>query len=193
MTAKGCPYEATTLRLEGGTGLRSIDEAIVRRVYEHEEVAETTPMLMVAIFDPNKGETGGLSAYLGVDPATYPRMKTYLKFQRGRWFTKPHAFEAVMGYEAAELEQREVGDLFLIPEKNIELKVVGVLARTGTQDNGTIFVPLDTLQKVFEKEGKLTSVGVKVKNEANISLVEQKPYDLPMSGSFLWLRSKRQS
>ncbi|MGQ9673885.1 MAG: hypothetical protein ACUVV5_12295 [Candidatus Aminicenantales bacterium] len=32
-----------------------------------------------------------------------------------------------MGYEAALLEQREVGDLLIIPEKNIELKVVGVL------------------------------------------------------------------
>ena len=30
-----------------------------------------------------------------------------------------------MGYEAAELEQREVGDLILIPEKNVQLKVVG--------------------------------------------------------------------
>ncbi|MGQ9673886.1 MAG: hypothetical protein ACUVV5_12300 [Candidatus Aminicenantales bacterium] len=69
VTAKGCPYEAATLRLKGGTGLRFIDEAIVRRVYEHGEVAETRPMLMVTIFDPNKGEKDGLSAYLGVDPA----------------------------------------------------------------------------------------------------------------------------
>jgi putative ABC transport system permease protein len=156
-----------------------MDESIVGRVLEHEEVDETTPMLMAAIFDPNKGESGGINAYLGIDPATYPGMKAYLRFKQGGWFTDPDAFEAVVGYEAAELETREVGDLMLIPEKNIELKVVGVLARTGTQDDGTIFVPLRTVQKIFGQEGKLTAIGVKVKKEANINLVEQKLYDLP--------------
>jgi putative ABC transport system permease protein len=179
VTAKGCPYEAATLMLKGGTGLRYMDESIVGQILEHEEVEETTPMLMAAVFDPNKGESGGINAYLGVDPRTYPGMKAYLKFRQGGWFSDPDALEAVVGYEAAELETREVGDLMLIPEKNIELKVVGVLARTGTQDDGTIFVPLRTVQRIFEQEGKLTAIGVKVKKEANITLVEQKLYDLP--------------
>jgi putative ABC transport system permease protein len=179
VTAKGCPYEAATLMLKGGTGLRYMNESIVDDVLKHPEVEKTTPMLMAAIFDPNKGESGGISAFLGVDPATYPQMKSYLKFQQGTWFSDPQAFEAVVGYEAAELEQREVGDKLLIPEKNVELTVVGVLSRTGTQDDGTIFVPLRTVQKVFEQEGKLTAIGVKIKKEANITLVEQKLYDLP--------------
>jgi putative ABC transport system permease protein len=179
VTAKGCPYEAATLMLKGGTGLRYMNESIVDDVLKHPEVEKTTPMLMAAIFDPNKGESGGISAFLGVDPATYPQMKSYLKFQQGTWFSDPQAFEAVVGYEAAELEQREVGDKLLIPEKNVELTVVGVLNRTGTQDDGTIFVPLWTIQKVFEQEGKLTAIGVKIKKEANITLVEQKLYDLP--------------
>jgi len=179
VTAKGCPYEAATLMLKGGTGLRYMNESVIVDIHKHPEVEQTTPMLMAAIFDPNKGEAGGISAYLGIDPATYPGMKSYLKFQQGSWFSDPQALEAVVGFEAAELEQREVGDMMLIPEKNIELKVVGVLARNGTQDDGTIFVPLQAVQRVFEQEGKLTAIGVKVKKEANINLVEQKLYDLP--------------
>ncbi|MBP1768825.1 MAG: macB 3 [Candidatus Aminicenantes bacterium] len=179
VTAKGCPYEAATLMLKGGTGLRYMNDSIVVDVLKHPEVEKITPMLMAAIFDPNKGESGGISAFLGVDPATYPAMKSYLKFTQGAWFADPDATEAVLGYEAAELEQREIGDKLLIPEKNVELTVVGVLSRTGTQDDGTIFVPLRTIQKVFEQEGKLTAIGIKVKKEANITLVEQKLYDLP--------------
>jgi len=179
VTAKGCPYEAATLMLKGGTGLRYMNDSIVVDVLKHPEVEKITPMLMAAIFDPNKGESGGISAFLGVDPATYPAMKSYLKFTQGAWFADPDATEAVLGYEAAELEQREIGDKLLIPEKNVELRVVGVLSRTGTQDDGTIFVPLRTIQKVFEQEGKLTAIGIKVKKEANITLVEQKLYDLP--------------
>lgn len=179
VTAKGCPYEAATLMLKGGTGLRYVSASIREDIGKHPDVEQTTPMLMAAVFDPNKGESGGMNAYLGIDPATYPGMKSYLRFRQGGWFIDNDAFEAVMGYEAAELEQREVGDLLLIPEKGVELRVVGVLSRTGTQDDGTIFLPLRAVQKIFGLEGKLTAVGVKIRKEANITLVEQALYDLP--------------
>ena len=179
LTAKGCPYEAATLMLKGGTGLRYMSESVFADILKNEEVEKITPMLMQAVFDPNKGESGGISAYLGIDPATFPAMKAFLEFRQGAWFTAPESREAVMGYEAAELEQREVGDKILIPEMNIEFTVVGVLARSGTQDDGTIFVPIRTLKKDFNQEGKVTAVGIKVKKEANITALENKLYDLP--------------
>ncbi len=168
VTAKGCPYEAATLMLKGGTGLRYMDESISDSIMTHSEVEKVTPMLMQAVFDPNKGESGGITAYLGVDPFTFPGMKSFLEFKQGGWFTNPDAMETVMGFEAAELEQREVGDLLLIAEKELEVKVVGVLKRTGTQDDGTIFLPIRTVQKIFGRNGELTGLGIKVKKEANI-------------------------
>ena len=179
LTAKGCPYEAATLMLKGGTSLRYMKEEVMQTVAANPEVEAMTPMLMQAIFDPNKGEEGGMSAYLGVDPASYPQMKTYLEFKQGSWFKNPEAYEAVLGYEAAELEQREVGDMLLIPEKEVELKVVGILKRTGTQDDGTIFIPVKAVQKIFGRSGELTGLGIKVKKDANIGQLEQKLYELP--------------
>jgi len=179
VTAKGCPYEAATLMLKGGTGLRYMKESIVNDILKHKEVERLTPQLMAAIFDPNKGESGGINAYLGVDPVTFPAMKAYLKFKQGGWFTDPQALEAVVGYEAAELEQREVGDKMLIPEKNIEFKVVGILARSGTADDGTIFMPLQTVQKIFDKQGLITAAGIKVNKDADMGELENKLYDLP--------------
>ncbi|WP_420208696.1 ABC transporter permease [Candidatus Electronema sp. JC] len=179
LTAKGCPYEAATLMLKGGTSLRYMKEEVMQTVAANPEVESMTPMLMQAIFDPNKGEEGGMSAYLGVDPASYPKMKTYLEFKQGGWFKNPEAYEAVLGYEAAELEQREVGDMLLIPEKEVELKVVGILKRTGTQDDGTIFIPVKAVQKIFGRSGELTGLGIKVKKDANIGQLEQKLYELP--------------
>jgi putative ABC transport system permease protein len=179
VTAKGCPYEAATLMLKGGTGLRYMPQEIVGQITKEPEVEDVTAMLMQAVFDPNKGESGGYSAYLGVDPATFPRMKSFLEFKQGNWFTDPEAMEAVMGYEAAELEQREAGDKLLIAEKNAEVKVVGVLKRTGTQDDGTIFLPLKTVQKIFGVKNELTGIGIKVKKEANMPQFEEKMYKLP--------------
>ncbi len=177
--AKGCPYEAATMMLKGGTGLRYMKQSILETIEKEPEVEKTTPMLMQAVFDPNKGESGGIAAYLGVEPKSFSEMKTFLKFRQGGWFTDENAYEAVMGYEAAELEQREVGDMILIPEKNIQFKVVGILDRTGTQDDGTIFVPLKTLQKIFNKTDELTTIGIKVKKDADSNRLEKKLYTLP--------------
>lgn len=179
LMAKGCPYEAATMMLKGGTGLKYLPESIGDVVRKEPDVERITPMLMQVVFDPNKGESGGVAAYLGVDPHSYGDMKTFLKFRQGGWFKQDNALEAVMGYEAAELEQREVGDLILIPEKNVEFKVVGILERTGTQDDGTTFVPIRTLQRVFGKEGEVTTIGIKVKKEADPSSIEDKLYKLP--------------
>jgi putative ABC transport system permease protein len=177
--AKGCPYEAATMMLKGGTGLRFMKQSILETIEKEPEVEKTTPILMQAVFDPNKGESGGIAAYLGVEPKSFSEMKTFLKFRQGGWFTDENAYEAVMGYEAAELEQREVGDMTLIPEKNIQFKVVGILDRTGAQDDGTIFVPLKTLQKIFNKTDELTTIGIKVKKDADSNRLEKKLYTLP--------------
>lgn len=176
--AKGCPYEAATMMLQGGTGLRYIEQSMVDSVASEPEVEGVTPILMQAYFDPNKGESGGIAGYFGVEAATFPAMKPFLRFLKGGWFRNDHAAEVVMGFEAAELEQRAVGDMILVPEKNVELKVVGILERTGNQDDGTIFVPLKTLQKIAGID-KITTIGIKVKKGADTARLEAKLYQLP--------------
>ncbi len=179
LTAKGCPYEAATLMLKGGTGLRYMSENMFPDIRNAAEVEQATPMLMHAEFDPYKGENGGTTVFLGIDAATYPAMKPYFKFREGGWFKAEQANEIVMGYEAAELEQREVGDSYLLPNSEEEFKVVGILERTGTQDDGMIFLPLQTLQKLYHKDNLLTMVGMRLKNNVNAEAFEDKLYQLP--------------
>lgn len=179
LTAKGCPYEAATLMLQGSQSLRYMPETVMDSLYQDPAVDKLTPMLMQTVFDVNKGEEGGMVGYLGIDPATYPAMKPYLTFNSGAWFTDRNAREAVLGYEVAELEQRDVGDMMLIPEKEVEVKVVGILRRSGTQDDGTIFMPYKSLQSIFEVQDKLTSIGIKVKKDVDIADYEEQLYSIP--------------
>lgn len=176
--AKGCPYEAATMMLQGGGGLRYIEESMLAAVRKEPAVDQITPILMQAYFDPNRGASGGIAGYFGIDPATYPAMKPFFRFKQGKWFDDADAPVAIMGYEAAELEQREVGDRLLVPEKNVELKVVGILERTGTQDDGTIFVPLKTLQRIAGTD-KITTIGIKVKHGVDTAQLEKTLYHLP--------------
>jgi putative ABC transport system permease protein len=105
-------------------------------------------------------------------------MKPFYRFRQGGWFQREDTAEVVMGYEAAELEQRAVGDMTLVPEKNVPLKVVGILERTGTQDDGTIFVPLKTLQKIAGTD-KITTIGLRIKKGADEAGLENRLYQLP--------------
>jgi len=175
--AKGCPYEAATMMLQGGTGLRYMEPGMAAAVAREPEVERITPILMQAYFDPNKGESGGIAGYFGVEAASFPAMKPFFKFREGGWFKDENADEVVMGYEAAELEQRSVGDLTLVPEKNVQLKVVGILERTGTQDDGTIFVPLKTMQRIAGTD-KITTIGIKLKPGVDSAKLEARLYQL---------------
>ncbi len=177
--AKGCPYEAATLMLKGGTGLRYMKEDVMKDIAKEPDVEKLTPILMTALFDPNKGESGGIAAYFGIDSKTFAELKPFLKFKQGGWFSGDDVREVVMGYEAAELEQREVGDKILMPEKNIEFKVVGILERTGTQDDGTIFAPIKTLQKIFDRPDEITTIGIRLKKGVDSTRLEDKLYKLP--------------
>jgi putative ABC transport system permease protein len=179
LTAKGCPYEAATLMLQGGTGLRYMPENLVRSVIDKPQVERATPMIMHAEFDPNRGETGGTTIYLGIDAASYPPMKPYLAFSQGTWFASDAENQVVLGYEVAELEQREAGDLMLLPGTTEEYEVVGVLKRTGNQDDGMIYMPLFAAQKTFNREGELTMLGMRLVPEIDQAAFEEELYQLP--------------
>jgi putative ABC transport system permease protein len=44
-----------------------------------------------------------------------------------------------------------------------EFTVVGILDRTGTQDDGTVFMPIDVAREYFNRPGQLTILGIKLK------------------------------
>ncbi|MGB9595765.1 MAG: hypothetical protein ACPL7B_05740, partial [Candidatus Poribacteria bacterium] len=53
----------------------------------------------------------------------------------------------------------------------------GVFERTGTQDDGLIFIPLKTAQRIFNFSGKLSSIGIKLKDIKSLPDFEKDLYD----------------
>jgi putative ABC transport system permease protein len=88
--------------------------------------------------------------------------------------------EVVIGFEAAEYEQRKVGDTFyasITPNGKPnpvmhQFKVVGVLDRTGTQDDGTVFLPIEVARDYFGRPDELTILGIKLKQFSSFKLRE---------------------
>ena len=66
--------------------------------------------------------------------------------------------EILIGSEAAMKIKKETGDSLFINEQ--EFKISGVLAETGQEEDGLIFVGLKTAQKLFEQPGNLSFIEV---------------------------------
>ena len=179
--AKGCPYEAATMMLKGGTGLLYLPADVYEKVRGDADIESITPIFVGVAQKQGsgirEGESTNFSIISGIDVPTYKVMKPWIQFKqgagyaRGRWFAPDSRNEVVLGFEAAEYEQRKVGDTFyasITPAGQRdaamhELKVVGVLDRTGTQDDGTVFMPIDVAREYFGRPGQLTILGIKLK------------------------------
>lgn len=179
VTAKGCPYEAATMMLKGGGGLRYMEQDIYDKIRRDKRVDMVTPQLVSTVFDPDRLEgEGGFAMYMGIDDS-YRKLKPWSIFQSGGWFSNSQAEEVIMGYEAAEVEQRSVGDKIFIPSTEKVLTVVGIFERTGTQDDGIIFLPLRTAQEIFSLPNKLTGVGIKLKDIGQLGQFQEDLYNEP--------------
>jgi putative ABC transport system permease protein len=179
VTAKGCPYEAATLMLKGGGGLRYMEDDVYQRIAKDPRIDTVAPQLVTSVYNQEgPGGRGAFALYMGVGDS-YIALKPWSKFQAGTWFSGPDTDEAVMGYEAAEVEQRAVGDKIFVPTVNKVLTVVGILERTGTQDDGIVLVPLAAAQRIFELPHKLTGIGIKLKNIQTIGQFEEDLYNVP--------------
>jgi putative ABC transport system permease protein len=189
--AKGCPYEAATMMLKGGTGLLYLPEEAHTRIKNDPDIEAITP-IFIGIAEKQGSSiddapaASSFTILSGVDVPSFRVMKPWLAFKTGagydggRWFAPASTNEVVMGFEAAEYEQRKVGDVLyasVTPNGQADpvmhaFTVTGVLERSGSQDDGTVFLPLATAQKVFGREGELTIIGIKLREFNGIRMRE---------------------
>ncbi len=175
VTAKGCPYEAASLVMRGGNVPMYIDETTFDAILSDPDVAEATRLFMQGM--PG-GEAGRLMVFIGVDDG-FLRLKPWMTLQRGTWYSGPEAAEAILGYNAAVTLGLRIGDTLPVGPAFRGVVVRGVFDRSGTQDDGMIFLPLRFAQSLFDRQGKLTGVGVRLKSLDRVEAFLGRMFDLP--------------
>ncbi len=159
----GCPFEAASLVLEGGKIENYLDADAGEKIAALEGVAIAAPQLMQAIVRPEDGRT---DIYLGVDEKTF-ELKNWWRINEtdeqpsAALLKNPDSL--VLGYDAALIEKREeTGELIWVPEIETELTVSGILAPTGSQDDGFFYIPLKTAQEKFGHGDQLTAIQIRL-------------------------------
>jgi putative ABC transport system permease protein len=173
VTGKGCPHEAATLILRGGSIPMYIDEQVYRMIADDPAVKDSTRFFMQTVPLP---EGAGYQLYVGIDDS-FLELKPSAAFQRGEWFSSANADEAILGYNVAEYRRSSLGDEITVQGR--KLVVRGVLEKLGTQDDGTIFLPLTLGQVLFERRDRLTGVGIRLQDMNEAGSFIERLYGLP--------------
>lgn len=173
ITGKGCPHEAATLILRGGSIPMYIDDRVYRHIMNDPDVADGTRFFMQSL----PGETpGSHQLYTGIDER-FLNLKPGVTFLSGKWFDSDVSDSVILGYNVSDYRRLTVGDTVEI--LNRKLTVCGVLDKLGTQYDGTVFLPLLTAQRIFDKRDRLTGVGVRLKDMSRANEFIERVYTLP--------------
>ncbi len=163
VTKEGCPIEAASVIAQGGLSPLYGSEDSVGSIAADPAVAAVLPFQRFSVTTEDGSRT---DIFMGVTEAIR-RIKPDWTLVRGGWFADDSS--VILGAEIARLEQRQVGDRIYSENFQREFTVSGILKRNYTQDDGTIFLPLATAQRLVGREGKLSAVAVKL---ADISTLD---------------------
>jgi len=187
----GCPYDAAARVLKGKELDNSLPETALEEARRDPAVAVAAPLLMVALPRPHEGRA---DMWVGLDESAL-ELKPWWRVSSGqKWF--PDEAAVILGCDAAEIEMRAPGDDFFSPETGANLKVTGVLERSGTSDDSLFFVPLHTAQKMFQQPGRVTAIAIRLRDPELLRGASERLQQIPgaqvvtlteMMGTFLSL------
>ncbi|UCD09362.1 MAG: ABC transporter permease [Dehalococcoidales bacterium] len=94
---------------------------------------------------------------VGIDPREERVIKTWWRVQEGTYIEESN--HAVIGAQTAELLGLRTGERVTL--NNREFVITGILEETGSADDFQVFVPIQTLQAAFDKNGVISSVDIR--------------------------------
>ena len=135
--------------------IRQIADGKIREalgIEDEDDIATLAPKLYI------NTEVGGVSVMVvGVEPEEERTIKTWWRIQEGEYLNG--AEQALVGAVAAELLELNTGDSITL--NGSAITVTGILEETGSNEDYQVFVPIETLQKAFNKEGLVSSIDIR--------------------------------
>jgi putative ABC transport system permease protein len=170
---KGCPYEAASLIIHGGTIPKYLSMSDLAQVQETPGVAIATPMLLQQYV-----RDGKTHIVYGINSAEMQQLKPWWKVE-GRFFTDGETNVMVVGRNMADNMGLKVGDTVPMGPGSEPFTITGILERTGGQDDEFQFLPLAEAQRIFDKQGLMTAVAVKANDISLISDIGSRLETIP--------------
>ena len=135
--------------------IREIADSEIREALgldDEGDIATIAPKLYI-----NTKVNGTSVMVVGVEPQEEINIRTWWRVGEGEYLE--HTDQALLGAFAAELLGLSNGDWIAL--NGADITVAGILEETGSDEDYQVFVPLETLQRAFDKEGLISSMDIR--------------------------------
>ncbi len=157
----GCPHEVASLVLHGAVIPKYLDESVSEKIAKFSEISLVSPILVTQL--PNKN--------LNRVDLVYGMEMSHLQKIKPAWKIKGDIPDdnsgLIIGSEIAEHNKLKLGDIYSYGEE--KFTITGILEKTGSQDDAFIYMPIEAIQKILNKQGRVTALGVKITNPENLT------------------------
>ena len=158
ITKEGCPIEAASVIAQGGLSPLYVEQSLVAKVEAMEGVSSVLPF---QIFTDTTTDGTRTDIYMGITPAIRD-VRPDWTIASGGWFTNEHS--VILGWQLAQIEKVAVGERIYAERFDREFVVSGILAQSYSQDDGMLFLPLETAQEMISREGRLSAIAIKLQD-----------------------------
>jgi len=135
--------------------IRRIADSAIRQalgIQDEGDIATIAPKLYVDT------EVQGIPVMVvGFEPEQERLIKTWWTVSEGRYVEQPA--EAILGTRVSASLHVGVGDTILLEDQ--EVTVASILGETGSNDDYHMFVPLQTVQRTFAREGLVSAADIR--------------------------------
>jgi len=172
---KGCPYEASSVILQGGILPKQLPDETLNRVREIPTIEHAYAMLSGMI--PSYTVKGDLDRIIGVSTGVEKMKKNWSDISSTdlEKFYSSQAY-VIVGSKKAESMTLNKGDFLSLGSQDQFVEVLAILPTMDNQDDSTIFIPLALAQELLQQQGSISSISVTVKDfsyiESTITQIE---------------------
>jgi len=135
--------------------IRQIADGMIREalgIEDEGKIATIAPKLYMST------KVNGTSVIVvGVDPQEERQLKTWWIVSKGKYLEAPD--EALVGATVAKLLKFNIGDKITL--NGGEVTITGILEETGSSEDYQVFIPIETAQEAFDKEGWVSLIDVR--------------------------------
>jgi putative ABC transport system permease protein len=165
ITKENCPIEAASVVAQGGLSPLYVEESLVAVAQAIEGIAAALPFQLFAETTSDGTRT---DIFMGVTDAIRQVRPDWI-IATGGWFEVENS--VILGAQIAQIELAKIGDKLYSEKLDKEFTVSGILRQSYSQDDGIIFLPLATAQKLVKREGRLSAIAIKLHDIGRIQEV----------------------
>ncbi|KGK98261.1 hypothetical protein LI82_11125 [Methanococcoides methylutens] len=142
------------------TGENYIEQSEISRIYDIENNANLAVVAPRLYGVAESGE--GNIIVMGVDLEQEKILKSWWNIN-GEWLSDPEGMQVLLGKDIATPLGLTTGSTLALEKNGIvmDLEVKGIIESTGGEEDGYIVMPFLLSQKLFDKEGKVSSIEIR--------------------------------